>query len=250
MDWEAVQEFSTPATDSFEIWIGLAGNTPSVQDVSYAFGLINGKGDGSRLTVGAENKFGNRGGYTYYNGTGTLPAIGTQLVVTGTAAVAGGTHVIKYSARAVKGGKFANEAQLTSDLFQGTSTARAAGSVVAPDVYAQISGPATARVGDVISYTVKLGNLGAGAATHVVVTDTLLAGTLQAKQITMTIPTMVSGTLTTIVRQVPLVPSMAGKALTYRVEVAASYDTDLTNNTAEVTTLVEKLKVFLPKLIR
>ena len=50
------------------------------------------------LTVGAENRFGNRGGNYYYNGTGTLPTNVTQLRVTGTLGASGETRTVTYSA--------------------------------------------------------------------------------------------------------------------------------------------------------
>ena len=60
-----------------------------------------GNGDGGLMTTGAENRFGNRGANYYYNGTGTLPANGTQLVVTGVPGVPGETHTITFSAQGV-----------------------------------------------------------------------------------------------------------------------------------------------------
>ncbi len=84
LDWEAVKEFSTVKTDSFQIWIGINSDANPVEDISYAYGPIQGNGDGGFLTVGAENRFGTVGSTYYYNGTGTLPANGTQLRVTST----------------------------------------------------------------------------------------------------------------------------------------------------------------------
>ena len=70
-DWDAVREFSdVTKKHSFNIWIGVDGDGNPGEDISYAYGTQTGNGDGGLATVGAENKFGNRGQNTYYNGTG------------------------------------------------------------------------------------------------------------------------------------------------------------------------------------
>lgn len=125
VDYEGVKEFTTPMTDTFEVWIGING----VEDISIAYGLIQGNGDNGLLTVGAENKFGNRGANYYYNGIGTLPADGDQLSVTGIPGIPGETHTITFTAMGNQYGKWVNYAQLTSDLFQGVSIASFAGEV-------------------------------------------------------------------------------------------------------------------------
>ena len=57
VDWNAVREFSAPVKlNTFEIWIGLGNDTHPGEDVSYAYGTIQGSGDGGFLSVGAENK--------------------------------------------------------------------------------------------------------------------------------------------------------------------------------------------------
>jgi hypothetical protein len=88
LDWEAVSEFSTLNQNTFEIWIGASDMGNPAQDISYAYSVMQGSGNGGFLTVGAENKSGTRGGNYYYNGTGTLPANGTQLVVSATSCLA------------------------------------------------------------------------------------------------------------------------------------------------------------------
>ncbi len=125
VDWNAVKEFSTAKTDTFEVWLGISG----VEDNSIAYGPVGGNGDNGLLTVGAENSFGNRGANYYYNGTGTLPANGTQLVVTGIPGLAGGTHTITFKATGITYGKWVNYAQMTSNIFQGVSVAAFAGEV-------------------------------------------------------------------------------------------------------------------------
>jgi uncharacterized repeat protein (TIGR01451 family) len=250
LDWAGVKEYSRPVTNTFQIWIGLDSNPTPGQDVTFAYGPINGTGDGNHLTVGAENRFGNRGGNYYYNQTGTLPANGTELRVAGAAPTPGETHVIRYAATGVKAGSFTNYARLTSSLFQGTSTASASGTVLGPDVYVQKTGPATARVGDVITYTVTLGNQGTAPATGVMVTDTLFAGIVPASQMTLTFPLMPSGYITTIAKALTLPPPTAGLTLTNHVEITALGDTDPGNNSAEVKTFVNWLKSYLPLVIK
>jgi hypothetical protein len=74
LDWAGVREFSTANSNSFEVWIGINGDTNPGEDISFAYGTIQGSGDLGLLTVGAENKFGTHGQNTYFNGTGTLPS--------------------------------------------------------------------------------------------------------------------------------------------------------------------------------
>jgi len=120
VDWEAVREFSLPRLNSFQIWIGVNGDANPGEDISYAYGTIQGNGDGGFLSVGAENKFGNRGQNTYYNGTGTLPSNGTQLRVTGTPGTSG-SKVITFQAMGNSQGTWRNCASLTADLLFGTA---------------------------------------------------------------------------------------------------------------------------------
>lgn len=115
-DWEAVTNFTNGQPNSFQVWIGING----VQDISYAFGAVTG-GDGNLLTVGAENRFGNRGSNFFFNGTGTAPANGTQVVITSQPGAAGETKVVSFRAEGKKDGTFQNCAELTSPLFQGAS---------------------------------------------------------------------------------------------------------------------------------
>jgi subtilisin family serine protease len=129
VDFNAVREFSLNRTATFEIWIGVNGDAHPGEDISYAYGPIQGNGDGGFLTVGAENLFGNRGQNFYVNGTGTLPANGTQLRVTGTPGAPGETHNITFQVRGVRAGTWTNYAFMTSNLFQGTAVAVFGGQV-------------------------------------------------------------------------------------------------------------------------
>jgi hypothetical protein len=81
VDWDAVREFSLPRLNSFEVWIGLSGDATPGEDVTYAYGTIQGNGDGGFLTVGAENNTGTAGASAYVDGTGSLPTNGTGLRV-------------------------------------------------------------------------------------------------------------------------------------------------------------------------
>ena len=104
------------------------------EDISYAYGPNTGNGDGGFLSVGAENKQGNRSQNTYFNGTGTLPSNGTQLVVTPRLGCPGETRVITFSARPStlvrQPGPWTKCTEMTSNLFQGmTETACVTGTV-------------------------------------------------------------------------------------------------------------------------
>lgn len=125
VEWEAVPEWSTGRRASFQVWIGVDG----VQDISYTYDTIAGNGDGGLLTVGAENRFGNRGGNQYVNGTGTLPGAGTSLVVTSTPGSPGGSRTVSFQAKGKARGPWTNCAQLTSPVFAGTQTACASGRI-------------------------------------------------------------------------------------------------------------------------
>ncbi|TQM64608.1 S8 family serine peptidase [Humibacillus xanthopallidus] len=120
VDWEGVREFSLPRLASFQIWIGVSGDATPGTDVSYAFGTVQGNGDGGFLTVGAENITGTRGQNTYYNGVGTLPSNGTQLVID-SAAGAEGAQVITFDATGTTAGPWTNCVSMTSPTFDGTS---------------------------------------------------------------------------------------------------------------------------------
>jgi|GEM_PF-6099829 len=80
IDWAGVPERSNVAnTHTFEIWIGITGDTNPAEDVTYVYGPQNGTGEGGLVTVGAENADGTHGADYYQNGAGTAPVNGTQL---------------------------------------------------------------------------------------------------------------------------------------------------------------------------
>ena len=129
VDWDAVREFSAPRLASFQVWIGINSDANPAQDISYAYGTIMGNGDGGFLSVGAENRFGNRGSTVYFNGTGTLPSNGTQLVVSGTPGTPGETRTITFSAIGKNKGSWTNCAEMTSNAYVGKQIACVSGTV-------------------------------------------------------------------------------------------------------------------------
>ncbi len=124
VDWAGVREFSTAGNlHSFEIWIGVNGDANPGEDISFAYGPNTGAGDLGLLTVGVENRFGNRGNNIYFNGAGTLPGNGTELRVTSAPPTPGETRIITFQATGVKKGNWQNCAETTSNLFQGVNIA-------------------------------------------------------------------------------------------------------------------------------
>lgn len=132
VDWEAVKEFSTAAVNSFQVWIGINGDTHPGEDITFTYGTIGGTGDLGLLTVGAENRFGSRGGNYYFNGTGTLPTSTTQLRVTSIPGVTGGTQAVTYLATGKKVGEWVNCAEMSGDIFFGFNASCFTGNTTAP----------------------------------------------------------------------------------------------------------------------
>jgi hypothetical protein len=120
VEWEAVREFSDPETATFQVWIGITGDANPTQDISYAYGPV-GNGDLGFLTVGAENDFGNRGNNWYFDGAGTLPVEGDDLVVVAVPGEPGETHTITFDVVGNSVGRYTNFVAVTSDAFPGTS---------------------------------------------------------------------------------------------------------------------------------
>ncbi|NNJ09873.1 S8 family serine peptidase [Chloroflexales bacterium ZM16-3] len=125
VEYSGVKEYSTATSNSFQVWIGLNG----VEDISYVYDALEGNGDGGFLTVGVENRFGNRGENYYADGAGTLPTNTTELIVSSVPGAPGETHTISFSVEGRKAGTFVNYPAMTSDSFYGTSTGRFAGEV-------------------------------------------------------------------------------------------------------------------------
>jgi hypothetical protein len=123
-DWETVANYSDHAPNSFQVWIGIDG----AEDISFTYDTVSG-GDGGFLTVGAENKFGNRGQSVYFDGTGTAPTPGSDLRVTSTPGQPGETKTITYTAKGVSTGSWTNCAELKASTVFGITTACATGEV-------------------------------------------------------------------------------------------------------------------------
>jgi hypothetical protein len=128
LDWDGVEEFSGAATDSFEIWIGLATNAVP-EDVSMTYGEVGG-GDGGFVSVGAENSDGSRGSTWFLDSApaANAPAVDTELRVVGTPGVTT-SHVVTFDAKANRVGPYVNYAFVTGDTFQGTAIARFGGTI-------------------------------------------------------------------------------------------------------------------------
>lgn len=121
LEWDAIREYSTTATDTMQIWIGLNG----VEDITYTYGDMS-SGDGGFATVGAENKYGNRGENVYADGTGTIPVADTEILVSTTPGTQD-SHVMTFKGKNVKSGNWTNCATLRSDAFLGKSFACVSG---------------------------------------------------------------------------------------------------------------------------
>jgi hypothetical protein len=100
-----------------------------VEDISFTYALLAGTGTNNRATVGAENAAGTAGDSFYFDGVGTFPTVGNDLIVSVTAGAPGETRVITFSATGDKKGEWTNCAEMTGDLFFGTSTACFSGEV-------------------------------------------------------------------------------------------------------------------------
>lgn len=127
LEWKDVFEFggSVPRY-SFQVWLRTGG---AVQDLSYTYGRLDGTGAGNRATVGAENADGTIGDSYYFDGAGTFPALGMDLVVSSVPGTPGETHTITFTARGEDHGAWTNCALMTSDRFFGTNIACFSGEV-------------------------------------------------------------------------------------------------------------------------
>ncbi len=118
VEYDAVKEYSSAATTSFQVWLGLTTN-PLPDDVSITYGPITGNGDGGFLTVGAENRFGNRGQNVYFDGAGALPS--ADLAVSWTPPAPGGAVSFTFDASSKKTGVRTSTASMTSTLTPGVT---------------------------------------------------------------------------------------------------------------------------------
>lgn len=134
LEWEAVENFGDEEANSFQIWIGVDGDANSGQDISFTYGAVS-DGDGGFLTVGAENKFGNRGDVEYFDGlpVGGAPTNAVDYLVTSTPGSEGELHTIKFKARGMTVGDWTNCAVVWSDAFYGRGVDCESGTVTAPN---------------------------------------------------------------------------------------------------------------------
>ena len=90
-------------THSMEVWIGLNSDTNPAEDITFNYANAQPGGEGGFGTIGAENKFGNRGAMIYADGTGSLPDPENDVRITTTP---GTVHAatITYDAKAQGGG--------------------------------------------------------------------------------------------------------------------------------------------------
>ncbi|MBB6094287.1 subtilisin family serine protease [Povalibacter uvarum] len=125
VDYEAVPTYFFGELKTFQIWIGIQ----PTEDITFAYDPANLPGDGDLgfLTVGAENRFGNRGQAYIFD----TPGGPTQdLRVTSGELLPGETKTITYSARGVNRGKWKNCARASSaELYFGAATACTNGEV-------------------------------------------------------------------------------------------------------------------------
>jgi hypothetical protein len=118
VDWENVPVFTSGAPRSFQMWIGLVGNTPAGDDITFAYGGNIGPGDGpSGLNSGAENRDGT-------SGKNRLPASNETVRVITSPPTPGGKVTITYDAFGRNAGTHDILATLTSNLVQGATTDR------------------------------------------------------------------------------------------------------------------------------
>jgi len=119
-DWANVPTWSsahdsapaTLVTNSFQIWIGANGE----DDLSFAYGPIGGADPSSGLGVGAENRVGSSGA-----NLASVPAEGSQYVITTAPPTPGGSVTITYDARSNDRGTYRIPATMTSDVMNGTT---------------------------------------------------------------------------------------------------------------------------------
>jgi hypothetical protein len=132
VEWERVRNFSDGRLNTCQVWIGAAANGIG-QDITYTYGPEISNGDLGFMTVGAENRFGNRGASVFFNNTGSAPtptnSTGYEVIVTSSPGAPGETHTVTFTAKGVKTGKWQNCAEMDSAFTFGTTIACADGEV-------------------------------------------------------------------------------------------------------------------------
>lgn len=133
VEWESVTNFGDGETNTTQIWIGTNTDANPGEDISFVYGDDVSDGDGGFLTVGAENKFGNSGATTYFDGIGIPPSpsfpFGYEVDVFSAPGAPGGTHVISFDAEGKRKGDWQNCAEMTGDTFPGVAVDCESGTV-------------------------------------------------------------------------------------------------------------------------
>jgi subtilisin family serine protease len=131
LEWEDVFLTGTEEDGnkfSFQIWIKVNTDEEAIYMV---YGRVDEVAEGRRFSVGAENKFGNRG-QTVNDEQVVPPAVGRDLAILTTPSVPG-THTTTYTAKGIKAGNWENCAEMESDAFVGTAVACTEGEVSAQE---------------------------------------------------------------------------------------------------------------------
>jgi hypothetical protein len=135
VEWERVPNYSPPrALNTCQVWIGSNSDADPAEDISFTYGPQISTGDLGFMTIGAENRFGNRGAAVYFDGTGEPPAPsnpfpGYEVDVFSTPGAPGETHTVSFTARGVRRGPWKNCAEMESDFTFGTTLACVEGEV-------------------------------------------------------------------------------------------------------------------------
>ncbi len=124
-----------------------------------------------------------------------------------------------------------------------------------PDVWVTKSGPATAELGDVVTFTVNYGNNGYAPAHDVMITDTVVASGTAVWQHAWPISgTLDVGDVFTV--YVPITITVSGMTVTNHIEITTSdWDMDFTDNTDMTETWVEEVTptgymIYLPIIMK
>jgi uncharacterized repeat protein (TIGR01451 family) len=78
VEWENVPHFGSTDAVTMQVWLGSTG-TPAEGMIHFTYGRMDNPAAGG--TVGAENASGSVGTSYFYNGAGTAPAVGDELLV-------------------------------------------------------------------------------------------------------------------------------------------------------------------------
>jgi hypothetical protein len=114
VDWQDVTAKSDVSTHSFQVWIGLDGDTNPGEDVSYVYGPTGGA---PTVTVGAENEDGTAGAIY-----GDPVVEGTELRVTTVPGTPGGTFTAAIDARGLARGAAFVRAVVAAASLPGKTT--------------------------------------------------------------------------------------------------------------------------------